>query len=211
LGRGLDKPNDLSDLFDVRPIDCSAVTAVPARAAPTPPAADLPSELLAPPGEPPDLAEIRSRRSGFVVTSYSAVKRAQSELGAKVDARTDLGSELGQVRRLAPDELPGGAETGIFLHEILAAIPLAPLALRTPFDAWFASADVQGLVHRLARRHGRPASEVAAKRRSTGSPACREPCARWSSCFRSRRDCIRCCRSLLGRRPCAAGASSAAS
>jgi exodeoxyribonuclease V beta subunit len=157
LGTNLDQP---SPLFAVRPIDCQAAPAVRVRPKLTSAAKAIPVELLALPREPPDLAAIKRERSGFLVTSYSAVKRAHGDLVHGSSPEGAIASEVGRERRQSTDELPGGAETGIFLHDILATVPLASLVNGPAFADWLASPDVEQLLGRLARRHGRPASDI---------------------------------------------------
>ncbi len=149
-------------LFSVRPLACAA-TPTSASASSRPAAAQarpIPAELLTAPGEPPDLALIKKERSGFLVTSYSAVKRAHGER-QRSHPEDEVAPDVGRERRQGSDELPGGAETGIFLHDLLATVSLPELARRPAWSDWFGSPEVQRLVHGLARRHGRPSSEVA--------------------------------------------------
>jgi exodeoxyribonuclease V beta subunit len=54
----------------------------------------------------------------------------------------------------AQQELPGGADTGIFLHEMLAAVSLAELAQAPEFADWMARPAVAALLERIRRRHG---------------------------------------------------------
>lgn len=158
LGVNLDRPHPL---FDVRAVDCDAPPAVRARPRVASAAKAIPVELLSLPTEPPDLAPIKQERSGFLVTSYSAVKRAHGDSAYGSSPEGAITSEVGRERRQGTDELPGGAETGIFLHDILATVPLASLVNRPALDDWLASPEVAPLLERLARRHGRPASDIA--------------------------------------------------
>jgi exodeoxyribonuclease V beta subunit len=61
----------------------------------------------------------------------------------------------------ASEELPGGADTGVFLHEILECVSLAELANSPAFPAWSALPTVTSLVEKLCRRHSRPAEHGA--------------------------------------------------
>lgn len=162
LGPDLATPHPL---FAVRPIDCQAAGTVPAQPAPTLPAKPIPVDLLALPTDPSDLAAVKQKRSGFLVTSYSAVKRAHAQAVNRAQPEEEVAPELGRDRRQGMDELPGGAQTGIFLHDILATIPLPALARKPAWADWFADPEVQKLLLRLGRRHGRPASELAASSR----------------------------------------------
>lgn len=125
----------------------------------------LPDALLALPRPPAEVDTIKASRGGFLVTSYSAVKRALGENPGKPPIDS-LAEDIASWReRKGPDELPGGAEAGIFLHEVLATVPLPELARQPTWAAWLSSPGVEPLVERLARRHGRPTSEVAAAAR----------------------------------------------
>jgi len=146
--------------FAVRSIDCEAVPAPTVQPIAAPAKRVIPAELLALPTEPPELASVKRERSGFLVTSYSAVKRAHGDSVHRPPADGEVSPEVGRERRQATDELPGGAETGIFLHDILATIPLSSLAGKPKWADWFSNADVFRLLERLARRHGRPATDI---------------------------------------------------
>jgi exodeoxyribonuclease V beta subunit len=147
--------------FAVRIIDCATGSSV----SPAPPAARIPraipAELLETPTEPADLARIRRQRGGFLVTSYSAVKRAQGGAAHQRHGEGEAGPDLGPPRPAqGTDELPGGAEAGIFLHELLAAVSLPDLARGPAWVDWFASPGTKPLLQKLARRHGRPPGEI---------------------------------------------------
>jgi len=117
------------------------------------------SALLAAPAVPAELDEIRQRRQGFLVTSYTAVKRARAGLRPAEEAAERWNP--GEPHAVeAADRLPGGAKTGIFLHDILAWVSLADLAAAPAFPAWFARAEVAALLARLRRRHDRPPGEI---------------------------------------------------
>lgn len=158
LGANLDHPNPL---FAVRSIDGQTLRVPDAQPQVAPAVPTIPGELLALPDEPSDLVAVKRQRSGFLFTSYSAVKRAHGEALTKPQRDGEVAPEVGRERRHGSDELPGGAETGIFLHDILATIPLSPLAGQPAYADWFARDEVTRLLDRLVRRHGRPASETA--------------------------------------------------
>jgi exodeoxyribonuclease V beta subunit len=109
--------------------------------------------------EPDDLAAIKAGRSGFVVTSYTAVKRARDDFSS-VDTRLRMAGELDLDRADSGEALPGGAETGIFLHDILATVLLADLANAPTFAEWFAKPAVVSLLERMCRRHARPVDHL---------------------------------------------------
>jgi exodeoxyribonuclease V beta subunit len=110
--------------------------------------------------EPADLAAIKAERSGFVVTSYTGVKHARGGFAA-IDPGLRMAGEIALGRAESGEVLPGGAETGIFLHDILATVALADLASTGDFAAWFAKPAVARLLEKLRRRHARPADHVA--------------------------------------------------
>jgi exodeoxyribonuclease V beta subunit len=139
--------------------DAAPHAAVPAAR----PAGDLalPATLLESPREPADVADIRRTRRGFLVTSYSAVKRAREGLRPVEDAagRQNPGEHHAAILR-APDALPGGAATGIFLHDLLERVALAELAARPDFPTWLGGREVSRLCERRRQAHGRPAPEL---------------------------------------------------
>lgn len=121
---------------------------------------------LASPAPPADVVAIRERRSGFLVTSYTAVKQAHGgfiplDSHADAKAKTEAGQDPGD----AGDGLPSGAATGIFLHEILASVSLADLLQAPSFEDWFALPQVRDLFARLCRRYDRRESELPAAAR----------------------------------------------
>jgi exodeoxyribonuclease V beta subunit len=147
-------------LFERRPVDCDAA----AELAASPPAAVATSadpDLLEIPSVPADVAAIRRARSGFVVTSYTAVKRARAAL-APDDALVDLASPDEPPPRPVedPEALPGGAATGIFLHELLARVSLGELAALPPLSEWRARPEVAELLEGQRRRAERPARDI---------------------------------------------------
>jgi exodeoxyribonuclease V beta subunit len=125
---------------------------------------------FAPAREPDDLAAIKAERGGFAVTSYTAVKHARGAFAAvETDLRVASELALGKgndednreaSRETEHEELPGGAETGIFLHDILATVGLADLASMPNFADWYAKPAVARLLARIGRRHARPAAHV---------------------------------------------------
>jgi exodeoxyribonuclease V beta subunit len=147
--------------FSVIPIEASLHAQPAAPSAPQ--ARELPVSsvaLLDEIHEPPDVAEIRERRSGFRVTSYSAIKRAHGGF-IPVEDHTDLlaraGADLALAQVSPTDELPGGPETGIFLHALLEKVTLSELVDAPSFAHWLARPQVARLVDKVCRRHARPA------------------------------------------------------
>jgi exodeoxyribonuclease V beta subunit len=122
----------------------------------------LPSpELMAIPTEPADLADIKAKRSGFLVTSYSAVKRARTVFAPADDQPAKTAEALPIMSQLDTAEaLPAGTETGLFLHDLLASVSLPELARSPDFADWFAQPGVGAMVEKIRRRHARPASHA---------------------------------------------------
>jgi exodeoxyribonuclease V beta subunit len=147
-------------LFASRDIPCPSRTNDPdaARTRATS-KARLPPSLLASPEPPPEMVRIRRERAGFAVTSYSTVKRLRAGLEAPDDGAA-LANEHDAPREAAPGRLPGGAQTGIFVHEILATVPLAALAALPDFSDWYARPEVVSLLGRIRRRYSRPAAHT---------------------------------------------------
>jgi exodeoxyribonuclease V beta subunit len=145
--------------FSVRPCSADAShgrLAVSAR--PSGQTALLPA-MLAPAREPDDVTAIKASRSGFVVTSYTAVKHTRGG-SAAVDTGLRVAGELARGQPDSGEALPGGAETGIFLHDILATVALADLAEPLNFSDWLAKPAVASLLARMCRRHARPAGHL---------------------------------------------------
>jgi len=146
--------------FDVRRVDADAFRTNESSAACLSPTEPDDPNLYTIPSPPADVVAIREKRRGFLVTSYTGVKRARAgmapveEVPQLVDPGEPPGHDLGS------DALPGGAETGVFLHEILAVVSLPELAAVPSFSAWFATPKVSALLERLRRRFARPAAEL---------------------------------------------------
>jgi len=100
--------------------------------------------------------ETRSRHAGFVVESYTGLKRGAG-YQAPEDAAEDAADEPAAVfpDAGAPEELPGGRASGIFLHKILEEIPFDSLAARTSFSRWVEDKEITALFERAMRRFGR--------------------------------------------------------
>jgi exodeoxyribonuclease V beta subunit len=85
-----------------------------------------------------EFAPIRHQRSGFLVTSYTAVK---SKHGGFVPAEQTgdhaAANEPATSATGSDDELPRGRQSGIFLHALLEELPLEPLAQGMAFDDWY--------------------------------------------------------------------------
>jgi exodeoxyribonuclease V beta subunit len=81
-----------------------------------PPSGELDAASVALPPPPPAVREpdALGARTGFVVTSYSRLRRDAGELDV-----TAVTAEDRSKRAPAPDELPGGASTGQLIHAVL--------------------------------------------------------------------------------------------
>lgn len=98
------------------------------------------------------LDALRSRP--LIVSSYSRMKRTSEYLDAagrddlllEVDARAAAWAEK--------DELPSGAETGIFLHDILEQIDFATVREADTYERWIARDDVAALIENSMTTHG---------------------------------------------------------
>lgn len=112
-----------------------------------------------------DLAELRRRRAGITLTSYTRLKEAAGgyhpptevldEADAATEAEALAGAETADEAR-APG-LPGGTASGIFLHALLEAVPLDTLAgaAPPPVEEWAARPEIEALVSTAMRRHDR--------------------------------------------------------
>jgi len=145
-------------------VDDGVVTYEVVDVAPPPPAEDRASadsfraELDEAEAEAIDFDALRRDHAGFVLTSYTRMKK-QTGRGYEQQAASDEGApeEYGEVSEAAPeslsDELPGGAGMGVFLHEVLEELDFE--AVRTDeVDAWLLRPEVQSLVKLVGRRNG---------------------------------------------------------
>ncbi|MBS2030450.1 MAG: UvrD-helicase domain-containing protein [Deltaproteobacteria bacterium] len=108
---------------------------------------------------------LRKTHAGFLVTSYSrmaASRSARREEEENELFKLDLATPFVP---LGPDELPPGAETGVFVHEVLENLPLARVAAAQSLDALADDDVVEGLIRRTAARHGFAERQVPAARR----------------------------------------------
>jgi exodeoxyribonuclease V beta subunit len=92
-------------------------------------------------------------RAGFVVTSYSAIKRRHA--GEAVDDPAAGEETPAEDTPLPPDELPRGRLSGSFLHECIEELPWDDLRERPPLAAWQARPEIVELFERVRRRHDR--------------------------------------------------------
>jgi exodeoxyribonuclease V beta subunit len=101
-----------------------------------------PPAAPAAPADDPLWEDVRTRRRGAVVTSYSKLKQA---------ARPE---EHSAALVLDDRELPAGAATGLFLHDVLEHVAFGTALETADAIAWSARADVAPAFEAAARRHG---------------------------------------------------------
>ncbi len=107
------------------------------------------------------LGRLRRERLGPTLTSYSRIK--QSEGGYRPP--TEIHDETTDAPPLGDDQLPGGARTGIFLHDLLEKAPLEGLRAAAGFESWTAQPEIHAMIESTLRRHGRdPRQPFAAAR-----------------------------------------------
>jgi exodeoxyribonuclease V beta subunit len=140
------------------------VPLVPPAPAPAPPDA---LAALDPPAPPHvvELAELPPARAGLAMLSYTrlareldAAKLEIGELRAALDrAELDADRSTGEV---APDELPPGIDSGLFLHDVLERVDLDGVRRARDTEAWAAEAAVQALLAEHARERGVAAAHL---------------------------------------------------
>jgi exodeoxyribonuclease V beta subunit len=152
-------PDDVRRLFRMDAIACplapedDAGTVAPGRAVA---AWQPPADLLSPPAPDPAFREAATARAGFIVTSFSAIRRARPE--QDVDAAAGAESETAPPAVAAPpdpDELPRGRLSGTFLHDVIEHLPLDTLTRAPDFEAWRQLPEVGELFEEMRRRHDR--------------------------------------------------------
>ena len=114
-----------------------------------------PAELLEPPRRDP--AVVDPARRGFAMTSYSRLKRAEAGARAAVELtaqRDEVTLAHNTALERAADELPPGAASGTFLHEVLEHLDVETVRAAPDFEAWRHADDVRRLFDRAIARHG---------------------------------------------------------
>jgi exodeoxyribonuclease V beta subunit len=105
-----------------------------------------------------ELAGLRRRHAGVALTSYSRIKQAHGGYRPPTEISDEL-ADAGAATATAPDDpaddLPGGARSGIYLHALLEAVPVASVVESPQLDSWMARPDVAALLDATGRRHGR--------------------------------------------------------
>lgn len=95
----------------------------------------------------------RKERAGWVVTSYTRIKQEDRlKAGAELEAAEVHGDDRS---RAAPGarELPGGAESGQYLHEVLEHVDFAATRGQI-FEVWASRDDIRAVFAAAERRHG---------------------------------------------------------
>jgi exodeoxyribonuclease V beta subunit len=154
-----------SRLFHRVPVACPAEAPVEL---PAPSSAAL--SAWQPPELPADLAatefhQIAKQRAGFVVTSYTGVKRRHGGFVVPEEP-ADLSTaneptEPDAPAPVDPRELARGRLSGIFLHAILEQVPLDSLTGSGSSAEWAAQPEIAKLLQRLAHRHERDPDQIA--------------------------------------------------
>lgn len=141
----------------------------------------LEERLLEPlPTKATEAKEIKARRRGVLLTSYTRIKQGQGWQApcpgedAEADRRNEevAGEAPGDPGLPGPDlvespapqstlGLPGGRETGIFLHALLEETTATELAGQS-FESWSAQPALQARATAIARRHGFAETDLAA-------------------------------------------------
>jgi exodeoxyribonuclease V beta subunit len=150
LNQRLDALADDPELLEVRPAsrDDGLPTFSPA-----------PAPVPAAPDPVPATPSLRPGQRGFLVTSYSAIKRAAGGFApVEEPAPPSPGLEIPHAEAPDADDLPGGPDTGVFLHSLLEVMPMAKLRdLAGPLEA---DPELLALGERERRRAGRPPAHL---------------------------------------------------
>lgn len=93
---------------------------------------------------------LRDKHAGYFVTSYSRMGKGS---GAD-DDREERANEDRAYVPPGPEELPGGANTGNYLHELLAELPTGSAAQAADPEAFGERPEVKRLFETLGRRYG---------------------------------------------------------
>jgi exodeoxyribonuclease V beta subunit len=94
-------------------------------------------------------------RAGWVVTSYTRIKHedlARAAQHGELEAAEVQGDDRSRVAP-GPRELPGGAESGQYLHQVLEHVDFAATAGLT-CETWASRAEVAAVFAAAERRHG---------------------------------------------------------
>jgi exodeoxyribonuclease V beta subunit len=109
--------------------------------------------------------QIAKDRAGFVVTSYTGVKRRHGGFVVPEDpadmATANEPAEHPAAAPVDPRELERGRLSGIFLHAVLEQVPLDGLVETGSSVKWAAQPEIAQLLTKLAHRHERDAAQIA--------------------------------------------------
>jgi exodeoxyribonuclease V beta subunit len=122
---------------------------------------------LVEPQPDPDLARLRRRSAGTITTSYSRIKQAHGGYRPPTEVLDEPAPALPAVatERGAPDDLPGGARAGIFIHDLLENVPLATVLESEDAETWATRPEMRALLESLLRKHGRDPRQLTAAAR----------------------------------------------
>jgi exodeoxyribonuclease V beta subunit len=116
-------------------------------------------------------------RGGFSVSSYTQLKQRHTDLDDK--------SDLFDRAQPAEGELPGGAASGIYIHELLELVSFEAIRGSSGVDDFAAREDTHRLLTQSMRRH-RTRLSISTRSRHHRWRRAVETCARWSFSTRSR-------------------------
>lgn len=111
--------------------------------------------VIEPPPADTAPAVVAPAQRGFAVTSYTRMKQVEARSPAAVElVRDDFrGDAADATMALSPTELPGGADTGVFLHEVLEHVDFASAAGERDAGTWAARPEVAAVFDAAARAH----------------------------------------------------------
>jgi exodeoxyribonuclease V beta subunit len=111
-----------------------------------------------------EFRRIAKERSGFVVTSYTGVKRRHGGFVVPEEP-ADLTTANEPIEQAAapvdPRELERGRLSGIFLHAVLEKVPLDDVPVPVSSADWADRPEIAALLLSLARRHERNPAQIA--------------------------------------------------
>jgi exodeoxyribonuclease V beta subunit len=103
-------------------------------------------------------AVLRARHGGFLVTSYTQMKRAADgsaarRTGVERNRHDDRDADTSRNIAVSEGELPAGVATGLFLHDVLESVDLEGLAAAASESEWEASESAKALFEERAARY----------------------------------------------------------
>jgi len=101
-----------------------------------------------------DAAALLDRRRGYRITSYTQMKPGGSPAVSHDPDRDEFAADRDRAPALPAGELPGGAATGIFLHEVLARVEPASVCGTRSAEDLLAIPDIEALLRTEAARGG---------------------------------------------------------